>query len=472
MANPYHIPCGVFSRLYHLAPEQEVAVAYNTVARSVALLEGEAACVWHHLYEGRGNPDRALRFIAESNISPQEAPGAESDMLDEFLCELESAGLVSICGRSSRPPLVGTHKGDHEGRQTEREIAALMSENHVMHNLVVELTYDCNERCVHCYCPALRRRSELAVESLMEMISEFEELGGFSLQLTGGEILSRRSTKTVLSRLQGRNLVVSIISNLTLLDSESLELIAGLYPRSVGCSIYSALPDVHDTVTRMPGSFDKSVASILALRKRDVPVVIKTPLMRDTVAGWRKVEALAESLGCTVQFDLNITARNDGGLSPTDLRVHDEAEIRELFETRFDRLHQQGEPLGISQTGPGEDAALCGAGATGLCVSPDGMISPCIGLPIRLGQWPADSLRDIWQNSVFLKEWEQRRLKDIPQCRACHHVSTCFRCPGSWYVEHGDFTRPNEYTCYLARVAAASMLSTKANASVNKELQL
>jgi radical SAM protein with 4Fe4S-binding SPASM domain len=466
MNGAYKIPRSVFSRLYHLSPERQIAVACNTVARSVALLDGEAACVWQHLYEGRGNPDRALRFIAESTASLQEeATAAESDRLDDFLRELESAGLVSIEGRSPRPLPVGAPRGDHEGRQTEREIAGLMSEHHVLYSLVVELTYGCNERCVHCYCPSLRLRRELGVESAMEMIREFEELGGFALQLTGGELLTRSSTRALLGRLQGRNLVVSIVSNLTLLDREFLELIAGLYPRSVGCSIYSASAEKHDAVTRMPGSFEKSVASILALRQRDVPVVIKTPLMRHTVAGWREVEALAERLGCAVQFDLNITARNDGGLAPTDLRVRDEAAIRELFETRFDRLHQQGEPLDIGPTGPGEDAVLCGAGATGLCVSPDGTVSPCIGLPIRLGQWPADSLRDIWLNSTFLKEWERRRLTDIPQCRACRHVSSCSRCPGSWYVEHGDFTRPNEYTCHLARVAAPSVLSANANAS-------
>jgi len=182
-------------------------------------------------------------------------------------------------------------------------------------------------------------------------------------------------------------------------------------------------------------------------------VVLKTPLMKHTVAGWREVEELGRELGCANQFDFNITARNDGSLSPLDLRVRDEGAIAELFTRRFGMLHVHGEPLS-TMIGPSEDAQLCGAGATGLAIGPGGSIHPCIGLPLELGIWPKNSLASVWNGSKFFAEWSERRLHHIPQCQDCDCVSTCFRCPGAWFTETGTVDAPNEYTCYLARIAS------------------
>ncbi len=101
------------------------------------------------------------------------------------------------------------------------------------------------------------------------------------------------------------------------------------------CSIYSARADLHDSITRQPGSFEKSLAGITKLRDRGVPVAIKTPLMASTAPGWREVVALATGLGCESQFDLNITARNDGDLGPVHHRVQEEAVIADIPRDAF-----------------------------------------------------------------------------------------------------------------------------------------
>jgi radical SAM protein with 4Fe4S-binding SPASM domain len=235
-------------------------------------------------------------------------------------------------------------------------------------------------------------------------------------------------------------------------DEEGLDLLADLMPRSVGCSIYSADPMIHDGVTRISGSWDRSVAAIQALKARGVPVIMKAPLMKDTIHGWRDIEVLANDLGCDVQFDVNITPKNDGGQSPIDLRVKDQAALGDLFSSRFYRLFMNGEALTMADEEQRHQALLCGAGSTGLSVAPDGTIHPCISLTDALGKWPDQSLRQIWEHSPFFTEWANQKLTDIEKCSTCQYFSFCNRCPGSWQLETGSTIEPADYTCYLAQV--------------------
>ena len=316
------------------------------------------------------------------------------------------------------------------------------------------LTYRCNEFCVHCYCPSDRILPELTLPQIDELLDELQGLGGFSLQLTGGEVFVRKDIRELLRSLRRRRLLLSITSNLTLLDDEGADLVSDLHPKSVGCSIYSARADLHDSITRHPGSFEKSLAGIRKLRDRGVPVAIKTPLMASTAPGWRDVVALATGLGCESQFDLNITARNDGDLGPVHHRVREEAVIADILRDAFPRVFFGDErPAAIS--GPSPDTLLCAAGATGLAVSPDGTIRPCIALTSGMGRWPVDSLTNVWRNSSFFSEWTAKKLRDIDRCASCASCEAgrfCIRCPGGWITESGDPLKPLDYSCHLSEI--------------------
>jgi MoaA/NifB/PqqE/SkfB family radical SAM enzyme len=295
----------------------------------------------------------------------------------------------------------------NELENAEAKIAQFMSDNHIFYSMVLELTYRCNERCVHCYCPDNRQVDELTAAQIATLLNEFEAMGGMSLQITGGEIFARSDIKDILRDLRRRNIVLNVVSNLTMADEEDLCLLTDLYPRSIGCSIYSSEPAIHDEVTRIPGSWNRSVSAIRALRERGIPVILKAPLMESNIKGWREVEALAEEVGCDVQFDVCITPKNDGGQSPIDLRVKDEAVLGELFSSRFYRLFKSDEPMTAASEDQRQHSILCGAGSTGLTVQPDGAVRACISLMDILGHWPQKSLCQIWEGSPFFAEWSR-----------------------------------------------------------------
>src|SRR5438132_1658555 len=96
--------------------------------------------------------------------------------------------------------------------------------------------------------------------------------------------------------------------------------------RSVGVdslqiSIYSHRPEVHDAITKLPGSLKRSLTAARALRARGIKVIFANVLMRDNAADYLGVKALAQELGAQFQIDPTITPMMDGDRSILSLNI-------------------------------------------------------------------------------------------------------------------------------------------------------
>ena len=450
---------GVFSRYYALPGGQCASVAYHTPSQSVVFFEGDSAEVWWRIFQAGGQTAKARDYILQNGTFEGDPEAETEATLADFLENLRSSNLLpSLRSEEAAPepetPSEPSVKSAVDAAENpELAIGQFMADHRILYSLVLELTYRCNEKCVHCYLPQETRLPELSLQQIDALMGEFVGMGGLQIQLTGGEALFRKDFIGILSLAKKHCLVTSITTNLTLLSDDILNAIIDLSPRSVGCSIYAARPELHDAITLVKGSFAKSVRAIRSLRAAGIPVVTKSPLMKTTAPHWREIEALAKELGCEYQFDLSITAKNDGKLSPLAQRVEDREVLNDIFSSRYYKLYVGDEPMS-ALAGPSPEASLCGAGASGLAVSPDGTIRPCIGLTIGLGQWPTNSLAEVWHKSPFFAEFGAIKLRDISPCNTCPELAFCSRCPGAWLAEHGDFRKPNPYTCELARARA------------------
>ena len=441
---------GVFSRIYRWS-DRTVCVAYHTPSRSVNLLEGDSAEVWWRIFEAKGATESAIAYMLAQGEFGEDAHNSALATLNEFRLGLENSNLIQ--GPGNHAPNCGLTETVVDFTSPERNpqhaIGQLMADRHVFYTLTLETTYRCNEKCVHCYLPEDTHLQELTLAQIDQLFAEFYSLGGFQLVLTGGEVAVRKDFIEIINLAKKYGFVTSILSNLTRLSDAMIANIIGHYPKSVSCSMYAAQPEDHDAVTRLQGSFHRSLKAIQTLTNAGVPVAIKTPLMKQTAKGWREVEALAKRLGCGFQMDLHITAKNDGGLSPLAQRIEDAEMIHEVFSSPLYQITIMNEPL-QNDTTPDLTANLCGAGSNGLVVSPDGTIRPCIGMGESIGQFPMNSLSSIWHESPFFKRWSLLTLADVP-CGRCTFFSTCSRCPGAWHAEHGSYTQPTNYNCFLAR---------------------
>jgi radical SAM protein with 4Fe4S-binding SPASM domain len=314
----------------------------------------------------------------------------------------------------------------------------------------VDLTMRCNERCVHCY-RVVEDRGELTTGEVKALLADLARAGTLYLTFSGGEVFLRPDLFELIAEAKRLRFDVRLKSNALLITEERARRLRELGVRQVDVSIYSTDPTVHDAVTLIPGSLERSLAAIARLRAAGVGVKINCPLMRANVGGYRAVRALAERLGVACGIDPMITARNDGDLGPVRLRLR-RADIRGVLQDAV--LNPDPLPMAVPAERPDLDDVACGAGHNACYVSAYGDVMPCVALPLACGNVRERPFAEIWSTSSRLREVRAIRIRDLHTCAGCEAATFCTRCPGQALVEDGDLHGPSRAACEHALAGA------------------
>ncbi len=309
----------------------------------------------------------------------------------------------------------------------------------------IDLTYRCNERCVHCYLDH-DDHGEMSTSEIKNLLDELASAGVFFLTLSGGEILLRKDFFEILEYARKLTFCVKLKTNAILIRAAEAERIRSLSVDSVQVSIYSHRPEVHDAITKVPGSLKRSLDAIRFLKAHGLKVIVADVLMRQNAQDYAHVRALAAELGAESTLDPTITPKMDGDRSILDLNVR-EAALQKVF--RDESLIGNVEEFCAPPAKADEEAleALpCSAGHTACYISPYGDVYPCVQFPLPSGNVRRSCFLDIWRYSGALKEVRSIRLRDLPTCSACTHVMGCTRCPGLAYME-GNMRGPSLQDC-------------------------
>jgi len=309
----------------------------------------------------------------------------------------------------------------------------------------LDLTYSCNERCVHCYLDH-DDHGEMTTAEMKDLLDQMADAGVFYLTISGGEILMRRDFFEILEYARARTFCIKLKTNGVLIRKKEADRIKDLGVESVQISIYSHRPEVHDAITKMPGSLAQSIEAIRRLRAHGIHVIMANVLMVQNARDYHGVKALAAELGAQFIIDPTITPMMDGDRSILGLNV-DEAALREVFQN--EALTGNTEEFCAPPQGPDADALdslPCSAGHTACYVSPYGDVYPCVQFPLPSGDLRRMKFINIWRDSPQLKEVRSIKLRDMPSCSQCTHGGTCTRCPGLAYLE-GDMRGPSYQDC-------------------------
>ncbi len=333
----------------------------------------------------------------------------------------------------------------------------------------LDLTYRCNERCVHCYLDH-DDHGEMTTAEIKNLLDQMADAGVFVLTLSGGEIMLRRDFFEILEYARRQLLFcVKLKTNAMLIREKEAALIRDLGVESIQISIYSHRPEVHDAITLVPGSLKKSIEAIRFLKAQGLRVVIANVLMIQNVQDYRGVRALAEELGVECTIDPTITPTMDGDRGVLNLGIG-QPELREIFRDA-DLVGDVDEFCAIAA--PADESLLqslpCSAGHTSCYVSPYGDVFPCVQFPLPTGNVRQQRFLDIWRHSARMNEVRSIRLKDMTTCTSCTHQAGCTRCPGLAYME-GDMRGPSSADCEKSfaktGVPSANMLKKRATSNL------
>ena len=116
----------------------------------------------------------------------------------------------------------------------------------------LDLTYRCNERCVHCYLDH-EDHGEMTTAEIKHLLDEMAAAGVRFLTLSGGEIFLRKDFFEILEYARELTFAVRLKTNAILVRKREAERLAGPGRREYQISIYSHRPEVHDAITLVPG---------------------------------------------------------------------------------------------------------------------------------------------------------------------------------------------------------------------------
>ena len=324
----------------------------------------------------------------------------------------------------------------------------------------LDVTYRCNERCVHCYLDH-DDHGEMTTAEIKGVLDQLAEAGVFFLTFSGGEVFMRRDFMELVEYARRLMFVVKIKTNAVMIHEEEARRIRELGVDTIQISVYSHRPEVHDAITKLPHSFERTVRAIRFLHDQGLRVTIANVLMTANSADHKGVQELADELGVHYTLDPTITPMMDGDTSVLSLRIPGE-ELPEIFHNPA-LVDNQDDYCAPPKPPSKEDLEgySCSAGHAFCYISPYGDVFPCVQFPLPTGNVRQQKFLDIWNFSPRMNEVRSIKVKDLAVCSSCSHAGTCSRCPGLAYMEgsmRGPSTADCEKSFYRTGVPTANML--------------
>lgn len=331
-----------------------------------------------------------------------------------------------------------------------------------------ELTPCCNMACKMCYVRMTKAKQEAqaplrTAREWIDLGRNAKEKGMLYLLLTGGEPFLRQDFREIFQGLHSMGLILSINSNGTLIDEETVAWLKKTPPSRINITLYGASDETYERLCDNPKGYTQVTKAIRLLRQAGISVKLNCSITPQNEGDTEKIFAFAKQEGLIVQAtsymfpplrrDETMVGRNNR-FTPEDAAYH-AANIARLMngEQQFLERMKHGLPPVPSDTdncldiGNGEEIR-CRAGKCSFWVTWTGAFLPC-------GMMPLQGALNVFKEG-FDKAWEHARLYvrsiRLPaKCGSCEARDSCKACAAMVYTESGDFGTVPQYRCAMTK---------------------
>lgn len=464
--NIYYRPiwtCGRYNE------KTQAAIYYNLITGMSYFFESYSAMVIGEILAVPRNGNMSIESVAvKLNIA--------MESLVPFFQQLEQMGIVSsvlptdevIADYRKRVSEYNCQQQQTVERTTQEKLPYAISNAEQLYtekvggitSVMFELTYRCSEKCIHCYNEGATRndeetntrgeRKEMTFDDYIRVIDELYEQGLIKVCLTGGDPFSKSFAWELIDYLYNKGIAFDVFTNGQRIVNDA-ERLANYYPRLVGISVYSGIAEVHDYITRIKGSWERTMSVVRQLSALAVPMNLKCCVMRPNVKSYYWVADIAKEYGAVPQFEISLTDSIEGDKCVSKY-------LRMTPEQLEIVLRDDNVPLYVGKEAPnygGQKRVMtenpCGAGDNSLCITPDGNVIPCCAFHTLLGSLKEQNIGKVVSESKELAYWRGLTLNDYEECGRYDYCDYCNLCPGNNFIEHGTPLKASEVNCYMAK---------------------
>lgn len=312
----------------------------------------------------------------------------------------------------------------------------------------LEITEACSAACKYCYRyqsegPQPPAPDELTLTEIEDFLWQANVRHGLRrLCILGGEPLIPRLREKYLGVLKACNALgirhITFTNGLHLTEGTAKTL------RDRGASVCVKLngitAEVHDGLVGVPGAFQRAMEGFRHLlacgygrNDKEHQIAFETVIARDNYDQIADMWIWARERGILPYVE-KLTVQGRGAKHIEELRV-DNGELRALFE-RLNQIDRINYGLDWDVTPPIAGGYHCFRFYVSLYVQANGIVCPCVGVPVHLGSLRKQTISAIL-SSPFTQITRNINAHIKGKCRTCDLSGTCYGCRAAAY-QAGD----------------------------------
>jgi radical SAM protein with 4Fe4S-binding SPASM domain len=334
-----------------------------------------------------------------------------------------------------------------------------------------ELTPCCNMTCKMCYVRKTKAEQEAisplrTPEEWIQLGERAKQAGMLYLLITGGEPFLYPGIREVLTRLHYMGLIISINTNGTLIDAQTIEWLKECPPSRFNITLYGASDETYARLCGNPKGFTQATQAIRLLKEAGFTVKINCSVTPHNVHDLEGIFAFAREEQLVIQAtsymfppvrrDVTMTGINER-FTP-EAAAYQAARITALtdgYQSFLERMEKHA-PLSLPDELEEDcpkletegDKIRCRAGKCSFWITWEGNMLPC-------GIFPNEGADNVFDLG-FERAWENVRKKTseirLPaKCKTCELRTQCKACAAMVITESGDFHTAPEYRCRMSK---------------------
>ncbi|MHA6534318.1 radical SAM protein [Paenibacillus sp. BAC0078] len=321
-------------------------------------------------------------------------------------------------------------------------------------HMVWSVTNLCNAHCIHCSSSSgTCLPGELDTARALHLIEELADIGCIDLALSGGEPLLRPDIESILKLAVHHNMQVGLGTNGWHLDLKRAKELRALGLQRIQISL-DGIGRTHDEVRGLKGLFNRVERAIDASLESGLQTHLCFTPHKENVHHTEQVIEFALSKGVHL-FNLSQFVPVGRGSQSMDLPPDQWKSLAELWVNKREQLkgrmkfssHLAQMALVDPDLACQEGFRGCQAGMAQGYISADGWVTPCVMLPVHLGNVKERPLKEIWDNSPVIQQLRDRSNLG-GNCGSCGIREKCGGCRGVAYGLYNDYLAEDTH-CWL-----------------------
>ena len=307
------------------------------------------------------------------------------------------------------------------------DLSYISIKNQIPYSASIEIITKCNFNCIHCYIP--KHTKVMPTNDILNIVDQLKELGIVELTLTGGEIFVHKDILNIIRYIRKKGIRLTLFTNISLLTEEIVEELSELCINEISTTLFSLDTKINDGITGHNDSVKLILDNAFLLKKHNIPLDIKVPVMNLNLTECVKIKKFCEYHGFKFDYSVAITGKTNGDKEPCKYRLTS-SEMKKLF---CDLGQKQINTIYFDN-----DSPFCKAILDSLHIDVLGNVSPCISFPIIYRNIYKNTLYDIWHKSQIRNNLINLRKSQLAKCVNCSLKNICIRCPGLAFAEDNN----------------------------------